>query len=144
MSLEPGEPAVGAAVVDASVVVAALIDDGPVGTWAERVMVDQRLWAPHHLPAEVMSVLRRMVVAERLEDGVASMARLDLHALPITFLPLAPFSERSWDLRRNISVHDAWYVAMAEEMDVPLATLDQRLVRVPGPRCLFLTPPLHS
>ena len=144
MSPEPGEPADGAAVVDASVVVAALIDDGPVGTWAERVMVGQRLWAPHHLPAEVMSVLRRMVVAERLEDGVASMARLDLHGLPITFLPLAPFSERSWDLRRNISVYDAWYVAMAEEMDLPLATLDQRLVRAPGPRCLFLTPALHS
>lgn len=33
------------------------------------------------------------------------------------------------------------YVAVAEALDVPLATLDARLSRASGVRCRFLTPP---
>jgi predicted nucleic acid-binding protein len=36
---------------------------------------------------------------------------------------------------------DAWYVAIAELLGSPLATLDQRLARSGGPRCEFVTPP---
>lgn len=35
---------------------------------------------------------------------------------------------------------DAWYVAVAEASGAPLATLDVRLSRAPGPRCDFLVP----
>ena len=41
----------------------------------------------------------------------------------------------SWDLRGNLTVHDATYVALAESLDVPLLTLDQRIARAPGIRC---------
>ena len=33
------------------------------------------------------------------------------------------------------------YVALAELLEAPLATLDERLVRTTGPRCEFLTYP---
>ena len=33
------------------------------------------------------------------------------------------------------------YVALAEATNVPLATLDRRLVRAAGPTCRFLAPP---
>ncbi len=36
---------------------------------------------------------------------------------------------------------DACYVALAELLGAPLVTLDRRLTRAPGPRCVFLTPP---
>ena len=51
------------------------------------------------------------------------------------------FAERVWELRANLSSYDAWYVAIAELADMPLATLDQKLTRAPGPGCEFLLPP---
>jgi predicted nucleic acid-binding protein len=55
-------------------------------------------------------------------------------------VPFAPFAERVWELRRNITSYDAWYVAVAEAFDLPLATLDRRLSRASEPSCRFLTP----
>jgi predicted nucleic acid-binding protein len=58
----------------------------------------------------------------------------------VTYLEFAPFAERCRDLRGAVSTYDAWYVAIAEEQGAPLATLDERLVRAPGPSCRFITP----
>ncbi len=41
---------------------------------------------------------------------------------------------------RERTTYDAVYVALAEQLDVPLATLDQRLAAATGPRCTFATP----
>lgn len=51
--------------------------------------------------------------------------------------PYAPFAARIWDLRDNVTCYDAWYVAVAETLNAPLATLDVRLANAPGPRCRF-------
>ncbi len=45
-------------VVDASVVVAALVDDGEVGHWAEAALRHPGLAAPHLMPSEAADVLR--------------------------------------------------------------------------------------
>ena len=50
------------------------------------------------------------------------------------------FAERIWELRRNVTAYDAWYVALAESLKVPLATLDESLANATGPKCRFLTP----
>jgi predicted nucleic acid-binding protein len=39
-----------------------------------------------------------------------------------------------------VTAYDAAYVALAEELAVPLATLDRRLARAGGPTCTFLLP----
>ena len=52
-----------------------------------------------------------------------------------------PHAERVWALRHNLTAYDAWYVAVAEALDCPLATLDRRLSRASGPACEVLTPP---
>ncbi len=59
----------------------------------------------------------------------------------MALLPFAPFEERIWELRHNLTAYDAWYVAVAEALDCPLVTLDIRLSRAPGPTCAFITPP---
>ena len=59
---------------------------------------------------------------------------------PIDLLPFGPYAERIWELRSNLTPYDAWYVGCAEALAVPLATLDARLSRAPGPRCRFLLP----
>jgi predicted nucleic acid-binding protein len=38
-----------------------------------------------------------------------------------------PFADRIWELRHTVTSYDAWYVALAEALRLPLATLDARL-----------------
>jgi predicted nucleic acid-binding protein len=126
-------------VVDASAMVAALVDSGPDGRWAEGLL-SSGLAAPHLLPVEVASVLRRAVHQGDLAVEIASLAHADLQDLRLELVPYGLVAERIWELHQNLSPYDAWYVAVAELLEVPLATLDQRLARAPGPTCTFRTP----
>ncbi|HEY6157416.1 MAG TPA: type II toxin-antitoxin system VapC family toxin [Gemmatimonadales bacterium] len=128
-------------VADASVVVAALMDSGPDGTWADELLHSDHLGAPHLMPAEVANLLRRAVLAGKISDDAASLGHADLLALRVELFPYEPFAERVWNLRANVTAYDAWYVALAETLGARLATLDTRLTRAKGPRCVFTIPP---
>ncbi len=127
-------------VVDASLVVAALIDSGKDGTWAQDVLADGQLAAPHLMPVEVANILRRATLSGQISADSAALAHADLLALPIQLFPYGPFADRVWELRANLTSYDAWYVALAETLDAKLATLDLRLSRAQGARCLFEIP----
>lgn len=128
-------------VVDASVVFAALVENTADGVWAESVVADGELIAPHLLPAEVANALRRAERAGRLSRDAASLAFDWLSELPIQLVPFEELSDRVWELRDTVTAYDAWYVALAEALGVDLATLDYRLIRAPGPTCSFMTRP---
>lgn len=128
-------------VVDASLVASGLVDAGPVGRWAESLLASGPLVAPHLLPAEVANILRRASTTGELSADSASLAHRDLLDLRIELYPYEAVAPRVWSLRHNVTAHDAWYVGLAELLDAPLATLDTRLARTPGPHCTFLTPP---
>ena len=127
-------------VLDASVVVAALIDSGDDGVWAGTLLTEG-LAAPALMPVEVANVLRRSSVAGQISWDVSAQAHRDLLDLRVELFPYAPFGPRVWELRENVTAYDAWYVALADELGFALATLDERLRRTPGPRCEFTTPP---
>ena len=82
-----------------------------------------------------------MELAGDLSQLEAAGAHENLMRLDLDLFPFAPFAGRVWELRRNLTCYDAWYVAMAEAFDYPLATLDQRLGRATGPRCQIILPP---
>jgi predicted nucleic acid-binding protein len=126
-------------VIDASVVVSALIDTSSRGTWAEGVLAHS-LAAPHLLDVEVTSSLRRAVATQALSPAAATDALERFDELSIDRFPFRPFGPRVWSLRTSVSSYDAWYVAVAEALEAPLATLDGRLAGSPGPRCRFLMP----
>lgn len=128
-------------VVDAGVVVAALVDSGTDGTWAEQLLVSHHLAAPHSMPVEVANILRRASLAEEVSSDTASIAHADLLDLRVELFPYEPFASRVWELRYNVTGYDGWYVALAERLHVALATLDQGLVNASGTRCSFETPP---
>ncbi|MEM9033586.1 MAG: type II toxin-antitoxin system VapC family toxin [Actinomycetota bacterium] len=92
------------------------------------------------MPAEVASVLRRAAIAGDLSDDVGALAHADLLGLRIELVDDDTVGTRIWELRHDLTSYDAWYVAVAELLDVPLATLDHRLVASPGPRCAFRSP----
>jgi predicted nucleic acid-binding protein len=128
-------------VVDASFVVAALVDGGETGTWAEGVLLSDHLAAPHLMPVEVANILRRTARAGNVSSDTAALAHADLQAVRVDLFPYAAVASRAWDLRDNLTLYDAWYVALAELLEADLATLDARLARAPGPRCQFVLPP---
>jgi len=127
-------------VVDSSVVIAALLDTGHDGNWAEDVLKNGSLCAPELIRVEVANVLQRLERAGQIAVHEANAAYEDLMELELELHPFDAFSERVWELRHNVVSYDAWYVALAEALDLPLATLDKRLVGAVGPTCRFLTP----
>lgn len=129
-------------VVDASMVVAALVDSGPDGQWAERLLESDHLAAPHLMPAEATNILRRASQSGHISTDTASLAHADLLALTVGLFPYEPFAPRIWELRENVTAYDGWYVAVAESLDARLATLDRRLIGAAGPRCGFAAPPV--
>lgn len=121
-------------------VVAGLVDTGSAGTWAESLLATEALAAPHVMPVEVANILRRATLAGDISADAAALAHRDLGELRIELFAYAPYADRVWELRGNVTAHDGWYVAVAEALDAPLATIDLRLSRAPGPRCAFATP----
>jgi len=128
------------AVVDASVLVAATTDAGSAGTWAEQVLGEGNLVAPHLVLVEATNILRRLERSKVVSRLEATAAQRDILDLDLSLVPFEPFAERVWDLRGNITSCDAWYVAVAEALELPLATLDRRLSRASGPACRFRLP----
>jgi predicted nucleic acid-binding protein len=119
-----------------------LSDAGAEGRWAEDVVRAGNLIAPHLALVEATNILRRLELEGRLGRMEAGAAARDLLLLDLELVPFTPFAERVWELRANVTSYDAWYVAVAEQFDLPLATLDRRLAKATGPRCRFLLPPL--
>jgi len=122
-------------VVDASVLATALGDDGADGDTARGRLRGQDLAAPELIDLEVVSVLRRQLSIGKLDARRARLALDDLLDLPVQRAPHRPLLRRCWELRDNLSVYDAAYVALAEALDAPLVTADARLARAVGVRC---------
>ena len=127
-------------VVDASVLVAVLVDSGREGKWAESAVAEGSLASPELVLAEASNILRRLEQADKISRLEANSAHGDLLRLDLELFPFAPFADRIWALRNNLTSYDAWYVALAEVFDCPLVTIDRKLSRASGPRCKILVP----
>ena len=128
-------------VIDASVLISALVDFGPEGEWAEAAVSKGALAAPELALPEATNSLRRLELAGEISRVEANSAYQDLLGLNVRLYSFRPFAERVWDLRANLTSYDAWYVALAEALDCPLVTLDRRLSRAVGPVCDIIVPP---
>ena len=128
-------------VADASVLVAVLVDSGREGKWAESAVAEGSLAGPELALAEASNILRRLEQAGKISRLEANIAHGDLLRLDLELFPFAPFADRVWALRNNLTSYDAWYVALAEVLDCPLVTIDRKLSRASGPRCEILVPP---
>ena len=118
-------------VIDASVLVDALLVAGP----ARVRLANDNLQAPELIDAELLSVLRRLVLADKLPEGHALQALATAERLGLRRHPSRCLWPRPWELRTNLSAYDALYVALAERLNAPLLTADARLARAPGLRC---------
>lgn len=127
-------------VVDASVMLAALVGAPADRAWTHNLLKSNQNHAPELALFEAANVLRRKELTGRLTGIRAAAAFAELQQWPLQTWPFGLLAGRIWELRHSITAYDAAYVALAEQLDLPLATRDVRLAKAPGPRCRFVTP----
>jgi predicted nucleic acid-binding protein len=127
-------------VCDASALVALLLDSGPDGDWAAGAMAGAELAAPALVDWEAANIMRRQELAGLVSSDQTSQAHLDLLDLAVERWPYELLAKHTWQLRANLTVYDASYVALAELLNTSLITLDGNISRAPGITCAVLTP----
>lgn len=120
-------------VVDASAVLEVLLQTSAGAPMMPRLLSQATsLHAPHLLDLEVAQVLRRFVRQGEIQPQRARQALEDLLALPLERYSHNLLVPRVWELRENLTAYDAAYVALAEILDAPLLTRDDRIRKAPG------------
>ena len=127
-------------VADSSALVASVVNSGSDTRWVDAAFAGEYLACPELALAEATNILRRMEISGRISRADAASAYDNLLEIEIELHPFAPYAERIWELRNNLTIYDAWYVALAESLDCSLVTLDRRLSRATGPNCPILCP----
>jgi predicted nucleic acid-binding protein len=99
------------------------------------------LWTVEHFHVEVTKVLRRDTLAGILDDRGASQIVGVLADWPLTVVSVAPLLVEAWQLRNNLTVHDALYVVATRRIDgATLVSTDRRLPKAPGVDVPVITP----
>ena len=129
-------------VVDASAVVALLTDEGRLGQFVAATLTANETAYPSLMPYEVVSALRSLCMRGALADSVADQALRNITTFPGIGFEFEELARRAWQLRHNLTIYDAAYVALAEMIDCPLLTLDRRLVAATGTQCRFVDLPV--
>ncbi|MCB0857358.1 MAG: type II toxin-antitoxin system VapC family toxin [Solirubrobacterales bacterium] len=122
-------------VVDASVLLPAVAEAGEVGRTARDRIGSRSMVAPELIDCETASALKGLERSGRLSPDLALLKLRELALLPIERVPHWPFLVRIWELRHNLSVYDATYVAVAEALGTPLVTADSRIANSPVITC---------
>jgi predicted nucleic acid-binding protein len=110
-------------VLDASAMVDLLLG-GSIGAAVKERLHGERLHAPAHLDAEVLSALGRMQRAGVSSARQVSSRLTRLEVAPIERHPIVSLCRGAWDRRANLRVVDALYVELAARLDAPVITTD--------------------
>ena len=121
-------------IIDASVMVTLLIR--PDNDSLHDRLRGRILHAPEHLYVESMNVIRRLRAQRTITPSEADLAIRGLLNEPVRSWPFAVLAERVWQLGDNVSAYDGAYIALAEQLELPLLTTDARLARSPGTSCV--------
>lgn len=114
-------------VLDTSAAVDFLLGGGVVRQVEALMTAENELAAPELMIFEALAVLRREAHRGEIDDSRAGGAVKDLGDLPVELFPCLPLRQRAWMLRANFTPADALFLALAEQLDEPLATKDGAL-----------------
>jgi len=120
-------------VLDASAAIEWLLQS-PAGVRIDKRIfsVSQSLHAPHLLDVEVAQVLRRYVREKTISEQRGEKALEDLGDLSLNRYPHDFLLPRVWKLRATLTAYDAVYIALAEVLDAPLLTCDNKIASASG------------
>jgi predicted nucleic acid-binding protein len=115
-------------VLDASVVVELLMNGDMAAMIREELSKNDELFlVPHLIDVEVVSAIRRMALAQRLDKHRIQEYLEDLALLPAERYSPTPLLGRIWERRHNFTAYDATYIALAEATNSVLYTCDGKL-----------------
>lgn len=117
-------------VLDASVVVE-LLTNGPMADALRRDLAlrSDSFAVPHLLDVEVVSAFRNLAAGHRIDSHRSEQFLRAVADFPAERYPHTPLLGRVWELRHNFTAYDAVYIALAEETDSVLYTMDAKLCR---------------
>ncbi len=118
-------------VLDASAAVEIILNTVNGQQLKARVATDD-VWVPEHFYIETAGVFRRMQINNAITVTDAEAAFAELIALRATRAQIKTLLPTAWALRDNITIADAVYVVLAQQLAVPLVTGDNRLTRAPA------------
>lgn len=119
-------------VIDAAAVVDALTAVDGTDELRARMSAEE-LQAPALLDFEVVAALRGLVLRGHMTVTRAQDALTDFEDLSIErWLSSDGLRRRAFQLRHNVSAYDAAYVALAEALECPLVTRDDKLRKSSG------------
>ena len=99
------------------------------------------LWTVEHFHVEVAKVFRRDVLRGVLNDEQATQLTTALAGWPLEVVSVAPLLEEAWQLRHNVTIHDALYVVLTRHLpDAVLVSTDWKLQSAPGVDVAVITP----
>ena len=104
----------------------ALVGD-PANPQLLATLADEELHAPALLDFEVASALRGHVLAGKLDSARLDEAIDDFATLYIDRHLMTDVLGYMLELRDNFTVHDAAYLVLADALQVPLLTADEKL-----------------
>lgn len=130
-------------VVDASIVVRLLQNRAGDDELRERFGRQRRVHAPALIDAEVTSAVRGLLLtskpAVRISVERGEQMLEDFAGLPIVRHPMQPYQGWVLALRDNFTAYDAFYLVLAESLDMPLLTDDRKFAKAPGDSAVIET-----
>ncbi|WP_158842025.1 type II toxin-antitoxin system VapC family toxin [Saccharothrix deserti] len=124
------------AVVDNSALIEFLVNPKPNTKLAQR-MLTGTIAAPELIDAEAFKVLRHLHLNGTLTAEQAQTVMQNVQEAPITRFTHRAVVERAWAIRHSLSAFDSFYVALAEQLGVPLITCDKRMAGSNGHQAHF-------
>lgn len=122
-------------VVDASIVVRLLQNRRTDDALRRRFAELRTVHAPTLIDAEVAAAIRGLLLAShahtRITQARAAEMVTDYADLPLRRYPVLPLQVRLLELRHTFTAYDACYGALAEALERPLLTDDQKFRRAP-------------
>lgn len=87
---------------------------------------------PDVIDVEFHHALRGLLLGKKISSERAEHARALFAETPKVRFPTRDLTERVWSLRHNLGAYDACFVALAESLDVPLITCDDKQATASG------------
>ncbi len=119
-------------VVDTSVVVQYLVEDDNTpqvtGLFAACFDSEISLWVPDYCLVECTNVLWKRVIFDDHSLETTNQIVANLDRLPLTTIPAIRLLSRAMLIgtAQRLAIYDCLFIALAEELDCPLITVDRK------------------
>ena len=115
--------------IDASAIMPVLIDEPEKGLIV-KLTKNSNLLAPSILPYEIGNALTRLKKRHVLTDQQIVLAYNDFKKIPLRLLDINIENAIMLACRYEIYAYDAYYLEMANRLNLPLLTLDKSMKKV--------------